>query len=97
MLLDVVVDDAVVAAVDDAVVIEVTIEITVGAGDLDVVVDDAVIAAVDQAVQVGVAGVGVLHEDRRGIDGLAGKEGGLAAGDAERLRGFADAEIGQAG
>src|SRR6476620_6896505 len=60
--LDVVVDDAVIPAVDHAVIIEVTVRVAIRAGDLGKVVDEAVIAAVDRAIEVGVTGVGV-HRD----------------------------------
>src|SRR4051794_38726585 len=50
--LDVVVDHAVVAAVNDAVEIEVAVEVAERVGHLDEVVDDAVVAAVDHAIQI---------------------------------------------
>src|SRR4029079_13948295 len=45
--LNVVVDDAVIAPVDDTVVIEIAIGISIRARHLDEVVNDAVVAAVD--------------------------------------------------
>src|SRR4029079_3484029 len=59
----VVVDDAVITAVDHAVVIEIAVGVPIGTGDLREVIDDAVVPAVYRAVQVVVAGVGV-HRDR---------------------------------
>ena len=51
MRLDVVVDDTVVAPIDDTIVVEIAVCVIVRAGNLDEVVDDAVIAIVDYAVE----------------------------------------------
>ena len=71
LLLDVVVDDPVIPTIDDAVVVEVAVEVGEGVRHLHEVIDDAVVAAVDDAIEIRIAGVAVLQDDRGGIDGVA--------------------------
>src|SRR4051794_16637804 len=54
-----VVDDSVIPCIDDAVVIQVAVRVTIRAGELKIVVDQAVVAGIDKTIKIHVARVRV--------------------------------------